>query len=77
MIRFVIDLYILVIVVDAVLSFLPQLRRETWVLYIRQISGYSLNPVRKILQRYLPDALPFDISPLIVILLLKLFVALF
>ena len=77
MIRFAIDLYILVIVVDAVLSFLPQLRRETWVLYIRQISGYSLNPVRKILHRYLPDALPFDISPLIVILLLKLFVALF
>lgn len=77
MIRFIIDLYILIIVVDAVLSFLPQLRRETWVLYIRQISGYSLNPVRKVLQRYMPDALPFDISPLIVILILKLFVALF
>jgi YggT family protein len=77
MIRFIIDLYILIIVIDAVLSFLPQLRQEVWVLYIRQISGYSVNPVRKLLRRYIPDSLPFDISPLIVILGLKLFVALF
>ena len=77
MIRFVIDLYILIIVIDAVLSFLPQLRQEVWVLYVRQIAGYTVNPVRKIIGRYMPDSLPFDISPLIVILGLKLFVALF
>ncbi len=77
MIRFIIDLYILIVVVDAVLSFLPQLRHERWVLLVKQVAGYSTNPIRRILHRFMPNALPFDISPLIVILGLKLFVALF
>ena len=77
MIRFLIDLYILVIIVDTVLSYLPQFRYERWVLFIRQISGYTLNPVRKTLNRMVPPTFPFDLSPLVVILGLKLFIALF
>ena len=77
MIRFVIDLYILLIIVDTVLSYLPQFRVERWAVFIRQVSGYSLNPVRKMIDRTFPNQLPFDLSPLVVILLLKLFIALF
>jgi YggT family protein len=76
MIRFFIDIYILILVVDAVLSFLPQFRHERWVMTIRRIASYTLDPVRRILRKTVPD-LPFDISPLIVIIGLKLFVALF
>lgn len=76
MIRFLIDIYILILVVDAVISFLPQFRHERWALITRQIASYTLDPVRRVLRRTVPD-LPFDISPLIVIIALKLFVALF
>ncbi len=68
MIRVLINLYIIVLIVGAILSYLPQVRHYKWAMYIRKISDYTLNPVR----RYLPKDLPFDFSVIIVIILLKL-----
>ena len=68
MIRFFINLYIYIIIADVIISFIPQYANEPWARFIRKLANYTLDPVRKIL----PKDLPFDISPLIVIILLQL-----
>lgn len=72
MIRALIDLYCFILIIDWILSYLPQFSHHPVVKKIAQIANYTLNPVR----RYLPKELPLDISPLIVILVLKLIQAL-
>lgn len=72
MIRFIIDLYIFCIIVDSVLSFFPQVRGVAAVQYLRKICDVTQRPIRK----YLPNDLPFDLSPVIVIFLLLLIKAL-
>ncbi|WP_164848223.1 YggT family protein [Halobacteriovorax sp. HLS] len=72
LIRVVIELYILLLIIDIVLSYLPQYRRNSWVMKINKFANYTCNPVR----RYMPPDLPFDFSPLIVILILTLLKAL-
>jgi YggT family protein len=68
----IINFYILVIIVDTILSYVPSLKYNLWVMKIRKISNFSLNPIRKLV----PADLPLDISPIILILGLKLIEAL-
>lgn len=68
MIRTLLDIYIIVLIADAVLSFFPQVRHQQVVVGIRQAADFTCRPVR----RLLPPDLPFDFSPLIVILAIKL-----
>ena len=76
MIRALINLYILLIIIDTILSYLPQFKYQRWALYVRRYSNFTLNPVRRLIKRYLPADFPFDISPIVVIVVLKLFEAL-
>lgn len=73
MIRYFLEFYILLIIVDSVLSYLPQFRHEKWAKKIKQIADFSLTPIRK----NLPQDLPFDFSPVIVIILLNLLMLIF
>lgn len=68
MIRYIVEFYILLIIVDSVLSYLPQFRHEKWAKKIKQGADLSLTPVRKLL----PQDLPFDFSPIVVIIILNL-----
>lgn len=72
MIRFIIKLYILVLIADMVLSYFPQLRHNEIVKQIRKAADLTEKPVRKLL----PEDLPFDFSPLVVILALNILMAL-
>ena len=72
MIRMLLDLYVLVLIADVVLSYLPQYRRQSAVILIKKAADLSCKPVR----RLLPQDLPFDFSALIVIVGLNLFKAL-
>jgi len=72
-IRLIIDLYIFVIILDTILSFLPQYRHLSWVSTVRKAADFTLRPIRK----QMPADLPFDFSPLVAIILLKLFIAIF
>lgn len=67
MIRFIIDLYIYLLIADAILSYFPQFKNQPWAMWIRKICDYTTAPIRKII----PQDLPFDISPLIVIVILQ------
>jgi len=68
MIEEVINIYILIIIADVILSYFPKFKSESWAKQIRKLSDYTLKPVRG----WLPDELPFDIAPIIVIFLLNL-----
>lgn len=72
MIRFLINAYILVVILDAVLSYFPGLKGQSWVQILRQIADFTQKPIRKVL----PPDMPIDLSPLIVILGLQLLMAL-
>lgn len=72
MIRLVINLYILILILDTVLSYLPQFRHTNWATKIREVANLTLRPIR----RYMPADMPFDFSPVVAIVLLKLLVAL-
>ncbi|MCT4642727.1 MAG: YggT family protein [Bacteriovoracaceae bacterium] len=67
MIRFIIKIYIYIVILDAILSYFPQVKNQAWAKNIKKIADYTLNPIRKIM----PNDLPFDLSPLVLILLLN------
>ena len=68
MIRLLLNLYILVVVGDTILSYMPKYRETEWGMKIKKVSDFSLNPIRKVL----PPDLKIDISPVILILLVKI-----
>lgn len=72
MIRFIINLYIYIIILDALLSYVPQYQKYEWAKKVKQLADFSLKPVRELL----PKGLPMDFSPLVVILLLQILVSL-
>lgn len=74
MISTLIDIYILVLIVDVILSYLPQYKSHPFTVRIRQLSDFACEPVRRVLP---PNEIPFDISPIIVIFILKILSAIF
>ena len=68
MIRFILKIYIYLIILDAIMSYFPQYQNRPWVKSLKQITDFTQNPIRKLL----PADLPFDVAPLIVIFLLNL-----
>jgi YggT family protein len=70
MIRLLIDVYIGMIIVDAILSYFPQYKNKSWALKLRKVVDFSCAPIR----RLLPPDLPFDFSPLVVILGIQLLI---
>lgn len=67
-IRTILQLYIYLLIADAILSYFPDLERKDWRRKIHQVCDYTCAPIRK----RLPPNLPIDFSPLIVILLINL-----
>lgn len=72
MIRFLIKIYIFLIIGDAILSYFPDLRSQSWYQTLRRITEFTQKPIRKML----PPDLPFDPTPIIVIVLLNVVMAL-
>lgn len=58
---------------DAILSFFPETNRYQWRQKLKKICDYTCDPVR----RYMPQGLPFDLSPIVVVFLLYIFVEIF
>ena len=73
MIKFLIEAYIFVIIADVVLSYLPQFRGAEWREQIKKLADFTCKPVRE----FMPQDLPFDLSPLVVMILLQMVSSLF
>lgn len=72
MIRIILTIYIYLIIIDAILSYFPQFRLHEWARTLRKITDFTQKPIRK----YIPKDWPFDPSPIIVIILLQMLMAL-
>ena len=74
MLAWLIEILILLIIVDAVVSFVPnpEIQRHPFVIQLRKLTELPQRPIRKLL----PPNLPFDPSPLVIILLLRMIAAL-
>jgi len=68
MIRLLLNCYIFLLIIDAILSYFPKYGLYPLVQRIKYLANLTCKPVRK----YLPKDLPFDISPLVVIILIRL-----
>ncbi len=69
-VRIILNLYIIVIIMDGILSFFPDFKAQDWRVKLKKLSDLSCGPIR----RQLPNMhLPIDPSPLIVILLIQIF----
>lgn len=68
MIRVLLNLYSLLIIVDAVLSYLPQYQEHSIAKKIKFFADFILNPIR----RFLPKEWPVDVSPLVAIVFIRL-----
>ena len=68
-----IEIFILLLIVDAVISFVPNpdVQRHPLVLQLRRITDAPQKPIRQLL----PPDMPFDPSPIVVILLLRMLAA--
>jgi len=72
MIRAILNIYIMLLIVDAVLSYFPQWHQKNWAKKIKMLADLTLNPIRKYIVQKLPiQDLPLDISPIIFIIILK------
>ena len=76
MIRSILNVYILVLVLDVILSYLPQFKNYPAAIYIKKGSDFTCKPVRNLLRQMVPQDFPFDFSPFIVILIIKILEAL-
>lgn len=62
-IRSLLFIYIVILIVDAVVSLFPQFRQQSWAQQVNKLAEFSCAPVRK----SLPKDLPVDLSHAVVI----------
>ena len=70
MLHVLIDIFVILVVIDAIVSFVPnpEVKRHPVVIQLRKIVDIPQRPIRQLL----PPNIPFDPSPIIVILLLRM-----
>jgi YggT family protein len=70
MLHALINIFILMVLADAVISFVPNpnVQRHPVVIQLRKIVDVPQRPIRQLL----PPNFPFDPSPLVIILLLRM-----
>lgn len=66
-IRTILEIYIYALIFDAIFGFFPELMKYNWRRKLKKLCDFSCNPIRK----RLPPNLPFDFSPILVILLIN------
>jgi YggT family protein len=71
MISAILNIYILILIADMILSYLPQFKNYPAALYIKKGSDLTCRPVRRLLRDLVPKDFPFDFSPMVVILAIK------
>jgi uncharacterized protein YggT (Ycf19 family) len=73
MIRFIIKLYIFLLLVDALLTFFPETMKYKWRVQLKKLCDKACDPIR----RKLPPSLPFDFSHLLIVFSLTIFLEVF
>jgi len=73
MINAVLQIFIYLTIIDAILSYFPDLRSQNWNQQLHRIVEVPQKPIKKML----PPGIPFDPSPIIVIIVCQLLMGIF
>lgn len=68
MIHYLLQIFIYILIIDVILSYFPQLRSQEWARRLHQIADIPQKPIREML----PQNLPLDPTPMILIVLIQL-----
>jgi YggT family protein len=68
LIRTFLQIYIYLLIADAIFSYFPDLEKHNWRKQVKKIADFTCNPIRK----QLPPNLPIDFSPILVIFAIEL-----
>lgn len=68
LIHLILQLLIYVIIIDVIMSYFPDLRRQRWAQKLHEIADIPQRPIREML----PQHLPIDPTPMIVIILIQI-----
>jgi len=72
MIRLLLEAYTLVLIAGIILSYLPRFRNHQAAKYIKKAAELTCGPVRKLLSKIIPTNFPFDLTPIAVIVSIKI-----
>ena len=73
MIDWALQIFIYIIIADALLSWVPEMRRQPWAQKLHQIADSPQKPIREMM----PKDMPIDPTPMIVIILIQMLMYLF
>jgi YggT family protein len=68
MIHNLLQLFIYILIIDVIMSYFPQFRGQKWAQILHKIADAPQKPIREML----PQGMPFDPSPMIVIILIQM-----
>lgn len=68
MIDAILQMFIYVIIVDVLLSWAPDVRRQKWAQTLHKIADAPQKPIREML----PQNMPLDPTPMIIIVLIQM-----
>ena len=68
MIHQILQLFIYIMIADIIMSYLPQYRGQKWAQILHKIADTPQKPIREML----PENLPLDPTPMIVIILIQM-----
>ncbi len=67
-IHYLLRIFIYILIIDVILSYFPQLRSQEWARRLHQIADVPQKPIREML----PQGLPLDPTPMILIVLIQI-----
>lgn len=68
MIHAILQIFIYILIIDVLLSYVPQLRSQKWAETLHKIADVPQKPIRDLL----PNDLPLDPTPMILIILIQM-----
>ncbi len=68
MIHNLLQLFIYILIIDIILSYFPDLRSQKWAQTLHKIADTPQKPIREML----PKDIPFDPTPMILIILIQI-----
>jgi uncharacterized protein YggT (Ycf19 family) len=73
MIDWALQIFIYITIADVLLSWVPDVRNQSWAKKLHQIADYPQKPIREML----PQDIPLDPCPMIIIILCQMLMFLF
>jgi YggT family protein len=67
-IHLLLQLFIYILIFDVIMSYFPQMRRQKWAEILHKIADAPQKPIREML----PQNMPLDPTPMIIIILIQM-----